>query len=186
MSTPSIIAAAPTPISTKDLAAFLQASPAFARAVMAHLDIPKRGGGYSRRRLLDALGFVAPFPLEETELWRPLLDVPAAAAMAGVSEKTVGRLLEGTHADKTLTAYVHLGPRKRLVFPFELASWLNGEPTRFKRDPSRMHPALRNPKLTPGTPPASAADKPGTRPKPKPNSVAMLLATPSGAQNRRP
>ncbi|GAA3874388.1 hypothetical protein [Celeribacter arenosi] len=127
-------------ISTKEVATFFGSSQTFARELMRRLDIPKRGGGYSRARLLAAMGFAHPYPLDNSEVWKPLLDASAVGKATGQSAKTIGRMFDGTHADKSFTNRFYLGPRKRLVFSFEVKSWQLCLPPLFKRDVSRMHP----------------------------------------------
>jgi len=127
-------------ISTCDLAEWLDCSDTFARELMRRLDIPKRGGGYPRARLLAAMGFAYPYPLDNSEVWKPLVDGPAAARAAKTSEKTICRMFDGIHKDKTFTNRLYLGPRKRLVFSFEVEAWQLCLPPLFERDVSRMHP----------------------------------------------
>ncbi|MCV2879309.1 hypothetical protein OE699_10620 [Sedimentimonas flavescens] len=130
-------------VSTSQLAEFFVCSNEMARQIMRRVDIPKRGGGYSRQRLWRALGFLGPFPVDDDPLWQPLADVATVAKIAMVSEKTVGRMFDGRHADKTFENHLWLGPRKRLIFPFELQAWLTGSTPRFQRPVERIHAGLR-------------------------------------------
>ncbi|UWQ02844.1 hypothetical protein K3X44_05855 [Aliiroseovarius crassostreae] len=134
--------------SAKDLSFFLTTSQAFARNLMKEIGIPKRGKGYPRARLLAALGFPHPLPTDEEALLQPLLDPQRAAAASGTSANTFGRMFDGSHHDQTFKNYIHLGPRKRLIFPFELDAWMTGVPPKFMRDKSLMHPRLRGAKAS--------------------------------------
>lgn len=139
-------------LSTKDLSIFLTTSQAFARKLMKELDIPKRGKGYPRARLLVAFGFPPPLPLGEQAIWRPLLDAQRAAVASGGSAKTFGRMFDGSHRDPSFRNYIHLGPRKRLIFAFELEAWMSGAAPKFVRDISLMDPHLRGMQASPPTP----------------------------------
>lgn len=157
-------------LSTKDLSIFLTTSQAFARNLMKELDIPKRGKGYPRARLLAAFGFPPPLPLGEQGIWRPLLDAKRAAVVSGGSAKTFGRMFDGSHRDPSFRNYIHLGPRKRLIFAFELEAWMSGVSPKLVRDISLMHPLIRGMQTStptpvkqsvsppvPGSPPAATA-----------------------------
>lgn len=130
-------------ITIPQLAVLFDCSDTMVRQVMRRIEIPKRGGGYSRQRLWAALGFTGTFPPDDDPLWQPLLDVAAAAKIVGVSEKTIGRLFDGTHADKTLGNYLWLGPRKRQIIRFELKAWQAGITPLHDRPVERIHPGLR-------------------------------------------
>lgn len=130
-------------ISTKDLAGFLNSTDGFARNLMKNLDIPKRGKGYPRLRIFAALGFEKPYPIHAPEIWSTLLDAPAVAKETGESEKTIGRMYEGAHKDKSFTNVLRFGPRKRMIFPFEVEAWLSGTQPKFVRKKDLMHPYLR-------------------------------------------
>ncbi|WP_149776145.1 hypothetical protein [Ruegeria intermedia] len=130
-------------ISVPQLAEFFDCSETMARRVMRRIEIPKRGGGYSKQRLWAALGFSGSCPAESDSTWQPLLDVPAVAKIANSSARTIGRMFDGHHADKTFTNFLWLGPRKRLIFRFELEAWLTGQAPRFERPVERIHPGLR-------------------------------------------
>lgn len=133
-------------ISTEDLSEFLNATEGFARNLMKKLDIPKRGKGYPRLRIFAAFGFEKPFPIHAPKIWETLLDVPAAAEVTGEGEKTIGRMFEGTHKDKSFTNFLYFGPRKRVIFPFESEAWLSGSQPEFVRKKELMHPYLRGEK----------------------------------------
>ena len=110
---------------------------------MRQLDIPKRGGGYSKARLLAAMGFSAPLPVNVQDIWQPLMDAPKVAQKSGSSLKTIGRLFDGNHRDRSLVNRLYFGPRKRVIFPFELEAWMISEPPEFVRDAGLIHPSLR-------------------------------------------
>lgn len=135
-------------ISTEDLSEFLNATEGFARNLMKKLDIPKRGKGYPRLRIFAAFGFEKPFPIHAPKIWETLLDVPAAAKVTGEGEKTIGRMFEGTHKDKSFTNFLYFGPRKRVIFPFESEAWLSGSQPEFVRKKEFMHPYLRGEKTS--------------------------------------
>ncbi|NKX28493.1 hypothetical protein HGE68_01170 [Rhodobacteraceae bacterium R_SAG6] len=135
-------------ISTKELSEFLDVTETFARKLMKSLDIPKRRKGYPKLRLFAAFGFEAPFPIHAPDIWLSLLDVPAAAKATGEGEKTIGRMFEGSHKDKSFTNYLFLGPRKRVIFPFEAEAWLSGLQPEFVRRKALMHPYLRGEKTS--------------------------------------
>ena len=130
-------------ISTEELCEFLDCGDTLARTLMQRLEIPKRGSGYPRMRLLAALGFPAFLPTNTPDIWRTLLDVPATALKTGESQKTIGRMFSGVHRDKSFTHYMHVGDRKRLIFPFEVEAWLTCEVPKFNRQIELMHPSLR-------------------------------------------
>lgn len=140
-----------TLLSTKDLSIFLTTSQAFARTLMKELGIPKRGAGFPRVRLLAAFGFAQPLPICEQGIWRPLLDAQRAATVSGVSAKTFGRMFDGSHRDPTFRNFIHLGPRKRLIFAFELEAWMSGTSPEFMRDIGLMHPCIRGKQASPPT-----------------------------------
>lgn len=135
-------------IRTKELSEFLDVTDAFARTLMKALDIPKRGIGYPKTRLFAAFGFPAPIPIGAPDIWRPLLDGPAAAKATEQSEKTIGRMFEGIHKDKSFTNFLFFGPRKRMIFPFEAEAWLSGIQPEFIRKKDLMHPYLRGEKTS--------------------------------------
>jgi hypothetical protein len=136
-------------ISTEDLSEFLGCDDRLALDFMRRLEIPKRGSGFPRARLLAALGFPAPIPMNTPEIWKPLLDAPAAALATEQSAKTIGRMYIGDHRDKSFTNYIHVGERKRLIFQFEAEAWLEGEEPKFSRQIEFMHSSLRAPSKQP-------------------------------------
>ena len=135
-------------IKTMELSEFLDVSDAFARKLMKKLNIPKCGKGYPRLRVFAAFGFEKPFPIHAAKNWETLLDVPAAAKKTGESEKTIGRMFEGVHKDKSFTNFLFFGPRKRMIFPFEAEAWLAGTQPEFIRKTELMHPYLRGEKAS--------------------------------------
>jgi hypothetical protein len=158
-------------LSTKDLSIFLTTSQAFARNLMKELDIPKRGKGYPRARLLAAFGFAPPLPLGEQGIWRPLLDAKRAAVASGGSAKTFGRMFDGSHRDPSFRNYIHLGPRKRLIFAFELEAWMSGASPKFERDIGLMHPLIRGMQASPPPPVKQNLSTPV--PGPQPSATAF-------------
>ncbi len=148
-------------ISTKDLAGFLNSTDGFARNLMKNLDIPKRGKGYPRLRIFAAFGFEQPYPVHAPEIWSTLLDAPAVAKETGESEKTIGRMYEGLHKDKSFTNFLRFGPRKRMIFPFEVEAWLSGTQPKFVRKNELIHPFLRG-----EMPPTHQTDNPRHEPAP--------------------
>lgn len=130
-------------ISSADLSHYLGLSRPKAHDLMRRLSIPKRGKGFLKARLLAAFGFPPQIAMDDPEIWQPLLDVPAAAKAAHLSPKTMGRMFAGDHADQTFINCLHIGPRKRLIFPFELRAWLFDEPPQFIRERHLMHKSLR-------------------------------------------
>ncbi len=148
-------------ISTKDLSEFLNTSEGFARILMNNLDIPKRGKGYPRLRIFAVFGFEKPYPIHAPGVWSTLLDAPAVAKETGQSEKTIGRMYEGTHKDKSFTNSLCFGPRKRMIFPFEVEAWLSGAHPKFVRKNEFMHPFLRGER-----PPTHYTDNPRHEPAP--------------------
>lgn len=136
-------------ISTRELSEFLGCSDKLALDFMRRLEIPKRGSGFPRARLLAAFGFPRPLPTNTPEIWEPLLDVPAAALATKQSAKTIGRMFNGDHRDKSFTNYIHVGDRMRLIFPFEKDAWLAGVEPMFSRQIELMHSSLRAPNKQP-------------------------------------
>ncbi len=130
-------------LTTSETATFFGCSEGFSRDLMEHLDIPKRGKGYPFRRILLAVGLPHDTPANTPEIREPLLDVADIAKAIGQSERTVRRMVNGTHRDKSFTNALHLGPRKRLLFKFEVDAWRNGIEPMFTRAIESIHPELR-------------------------------------------
>ena len=119
----------------------------FARGLMRRLDIPRRGGGYSARRMLVALGFVDPFPTGFFVIHDahpgPLVDANGLTMLLGEAPRTVRRRLSGTHPDQSFPQVIHLGASTRLVMRDELDAWMHGIAQMSGRDPARLHRALK-------------------------------------------
>jgi hypothetical protein len=91
-----------------------------------------------------ACGFEAPLSIDAPYIWSPLWDVPAVAKATGQSAKTIGRMFNSAHHDKSFTNALHLGPRKRVVFQFEVESWANGTTPKIERKSELIHLFLRS------------------------------------------
>lgn len=147
MGTPNTKTASTDDLSTSEVAILFDCSDGFARKLMQRLDIPKRGGAYPVRRIILALGLPDDFSTDAPELREPLLDVPAIAKIAGEAEKTVLRKMYGLHRDKSFINALHAGPRKHLLFEFEVDAWMNGIEARYIRYPGSIHPELQKKEL---------------------------------------
>lgn len=164
-------------ISTKELTEFLGVSTAYTRNLMRTLEIPKRGNGYSKVRLLIACGFEAPLPLDAIYIWNPLWDVPAVAKATGQSAKTVGRMFNCEHHDKSFANALHLGPRKRVVFQFEVKAWANGTTPEIERKSELIHPFLRS---SPNKPTTKRDSRSSNSPHGVSCSATALFLNPKG------
>lgn len=164
-------------ISIKKLTEFLGVSAAYTRNLMKTLEIPKRGNGYSKVRLLMACGFEAPLSIDAPYIWSPLWDVPAVAKATGQSAKTIGRMFNCEHHDKSFANALHLGPRKRVIFQFEVEAWANGTTPEIERKPELIHPFLRS---SPNKPTTKRDSRSSNSPRDMSYSATALFLNPKG------
>ena len=164
-------------LTTSEAAAFFGCSEGFTRKLMELLDIPKRGKGYPFRRVLLAVGLPPDTPSNTPEIREPLLDVVDIAKAIGQSERTVRRMVNGLHRDESFTNALHAGPRKRLLFKFEVEAWLNGIEPLFTRSTENIHPELqKNGKRV--SKPKTKKDKSSSK-KPPEKSMTSIFMPPN-------
>lgn len=160
----------------KDLAEFFRIDRTAVPDVMATMGIPKRGAGYPWIRIWVALGIDLEIVKDPEDLKYPLAELKQVAAKLGESAKTTRRRSNGEHRDKSIPAYIELGPRKRLFFPAEIESWLLGEQLPFGRE-------QKNLSFIPGQAKRTGARKAARREaevtlSPSPSAAAMFMAPP--------
>ncbi|MEX5576701.1 helix-turn-helix transcriptional regulator [Pseudophaeobacter sp. A-200-2] len=122
----------------EELAEFFRLDRTAVRDVMTAMGVPKRGRGYPWIRIWRALGLDLKTAENLEDLKIPLLNLKQVAAKLGESAKTTRRRSNGEHRDKSIPAYIELGPRKRLFFPAEIESWLLGEQLPFGREQKKL------------------------------------------------
>jgi hypothetical protein len=119
--------------SVAELSAFFRVDRSAVPSLMGRMGVPKRGSSYPWPRIWIVLGIDLGSVQDLGALKQPLMELKDVAAMLGESAKTTRRRSNGEHRDKTISAHIDLGPRKRLFFPAEIQSWILGEPVPFDR-----------------------------------------------------
>ncbi|WP_156916868.1 helix-turn-helix transcriptional regulator [Leisingera aquimarina] len=160
----------------KDLAEFFRIDRTAVPDAMKAMGIPKRGAGYPWIRIWVALGIDLETVKDPEDLKKPLAELKQVAALLGESPRTVRRRSEGEHRDKSIPAYIELGPRKRLFFPAEIESWLLGEQLPFGRE-------QKNLSFIPGQAKKTGAAKEARREaeaalSPSPSAAALFMVPP--------
>ncbi|AHD03021.1 helix-turn-helix transcriptional regulator [Leisingera methylohalidivorans] len=158
----------------KDLAKFFQVERTAVPDVMSEMGVPRRGGGYPWIRIWRALGFDLKTAENLEDLKIPLLNLKQVAAKLGESAKTTRRRSNGEHRDRSIPAYIDLGPRKRLFFSGEVQSWILGEPLPFSREQKNLSFIPGQAKRT-GAPKAARREAEVTL-SPSPSAAALFMA----------